>query len=301
MMHKLIFKIFIFFQCLCYGQIIDNSHFQFLTDEPFFNADYIQKNNIKKITGHYSIKADLDRIRKSDRIYEYSFDSSGKLSTKWTTYYFDYKTNDTTITLYEYDKNDRLIELKKSDQFGYYSYHYTYNDSGDVVEEEFRQDLKNQYKKSDFYLNENFRVYKEKSTYEYFEKQKKRTFFNDEGRPYQYTITYFDEQGRMTEEYTQLLVNTGNQKAVYTYNENGLPQKKSFTSQLTTKITKEHVFEYDENNNLLEYHYFKDGQHKSEVQIVYSWKSGALKAFLTKTDNTNYITILEFDYEYYNK
>lgn len=290
----------IFFVFTSSAQIIDNSDFQFMTDEPYFNPNYISKNNIRKIVGHYSFKAELDKIRKSDRTYEYIFNTKGQLQSKWTTYFYDDKVNDTTVAFYRYDYEGRITSIRKADPYGYYSYHYTYNDSGDVIFEEFRQDLKNDYIKRSFTLNENYRVYAEKSSYQYFKGQTKRTYYNNVGRPYQYKITYYNPDGTKKKELVQLMVNSGNKTITYEYNERNFPVKKTLYSNLMGSTEKNYEFTYDENGNLTELLSFKNGDPVKEVQIVYSWKTGKLKAFLTKKNTTNYITILEFDFEYFD-
>lgn len=282
------------------AQIIDNSNFGFLSDEPFFDESYISKNNIQKITGNYSIKADLDKIRDSDRVYEYQFDKKGRLTSKWTTFYYDNKIKDTTITLYEYDNNNRVKSIRKSDNYGYYSHHFKYNEKGDVIFEEFRRDYSHNHNKNNFDLDSSFTVTKEKSTYQYFDGQTKRTYYNDEGKPYQYTIYYYNEDQQLVEEYTQLEVNTGYQKITYQYDEKGYPKEKVQISKMMTPTEKRFEYQYDEHGNLLSVQKYKNDQHTTDVQIVYSWKTNLLKAFLTKKLNTNYITILKFDFEYFD-
>lgn len=292
--------LFFFLSFSAVTQIIDNSDFQFMTDQPFFNSSYIAKNNIRRIVGQYSFKADLDKIRKSDRTYEYKFNTKGQLHSKRTTYYYDDKVNDTTVAFYQYDYEGRVTTIRKADPYGFYSFHFTYNDSGDVIFEEFRQDLKNNYSKSNFQLNENYRVYAERSSYQYFKGQTKRTYYNDLGKPYQYKITYYNKDGTKKKEYLQLLVNSGNKTITYEYNEEHLPLKKTLQSNIMGSISKVASFNYDEKGKLLEQQTFKNGKPVKDVQVVYSWKTGKLKAFLTKKHNNNYITILEFDFEYFD-
>jgi len=116
--------------------MLDNSKGQTFSNTPFFNADFIKKNKIERITGYYSTKAESATIKKTNNIYVYQFNQKGELITEFKT-----KNKDTLVSQYHYDDNGNLSEIRKSDKYGFHSYHYTYDSIHRMLSQEYRRDI----------------------------------------------------------------------------------------------------------------------------------------------------------------
>ena len=104
--------------------MILNQNGEAFTGDPFFNADFIQRNKIKTIKGQYSFKKNKDLIRSVPGNYIYEFNKEGRLiasiDIRWNG-----KSLDTTLKHYEYNKQGLIISLKKSEDGGVTLWAYT--------------------------------------------------------------------------------------------------------------------------------------------------------------------------------
>ena len=107
--------ILLFFPTFLLGQMLDNPKEEVLEDKPFFNIDFIQKNNIKRISGTYSTKFDRDIIRPNNDKYVYEFDRLGQLVRKYRLH-----SNDTLIATFLYDYKGNISMHRESNKFGFY-------------------------------------------------------------------------------------------------------------------------------------------------------------------------------------
>lgn len=280
------------------AQMLDNSKGEAFTDAPFFHADFIKKNNIKRISGTYTHKKVGDIIRESELIHVYEFDTLGRISMTFET--IEAKNGfDTLVTIYEYNDAGLLTALRKSDQYGFYAYHYEYDEKGRPTREEFRRNLNKNESRIDFELSKEFTVYYETSSYENYDGQEKRTFYNSYDQPYRDEITYTDKDGFVTEKVDRLQRTSGIKKTTYSYNGNGWLDTLRIESNQAGKVSRTYGFEYDDYANLTSKQVYKNGIHQTEFQVIYDNETMLLNYILTREISTNYITILKLDkYEF---
>lgn len=274
--------------------MLDNSHGEAFSDQPFFNADFIKANKIKRITGHYSTKASMDVIRENDLIYVYEFDSLGRMIEKYETVNLA-GGKDTIVNIYEYDKNNNLINYRKSDQHGFYSTHYEYDSLNRVVKTEYRRDMSKGRDRVHFKLDKSYVITYETSSYENSEGMEKRVYYNSYRKPFQTKFTYTDKNGYVVRDEERLTVHSGLRNIYYKYNPKGLLAEVSKTSNVMGKHTSKIIFKYDDFNNLLSKDFYKNGVHKTEYQIIYDPQTKMISAVLTRNVSDNFITILKFD------
>jgi len=293
------FFVFLFFfipVTVVYSQMLDNSAGELFSEDPKFNAQFISKNKIRSITGHYSTKADYDRIRPTNNVYYYEFNKNGQLSK-------DYKTHrrDTVVRSYEYNSKGRLSVKRQSDQFGFHSYHYQYDSLNRITKKEYRRDENSTGSKIDFKLNKSFSISTESYTYEISDKQVKKSYFNSLGRLYKIAFFYTDENDYLYKEESKSINGNSRSETTFVYNERGFIKEKTSEKELTRKVTARIKFEYDKQNNILAQHYYRNGVYKTEFQIVYNSSNMLMSALLARDIETNVITILKFsEYSYYN-
>ncbi|MFD1552475.1 hypothetical protein DNU06_10410 [Putridiphycobacter roseus] len=286
---------FLFYFSLTFGQILNHSKGELFTEDPRFNPTFIKNNKIKSIKGYYSTKADYDRIRPTNNVYVYEFNQEGYLVQ-------DYKTirRDTIVRAYEYDKNHNLIVLRQSDQYGFQSFHYTYDSLNRLIEKEYRRDVNHKKSKVDFDLGESYIISKHTFGYENVKAGLKKSYFNSLGKVYQTEIFYADINGYLYKQESRSLTGVGSAKTDYQYNEMGLLRECKTETVLNSKSSSRIKIEYDNNENIMAQHYYRNGVYKTEFQIVYNSENMLLNALLSRDIETNVITILKFaDYTFF--
>ncbi|WP_070138376.1 hypothetical protein [Crocinitomix algicola] len=278
------------------SQIIDNTEGKTFGDIPFFNEAFIKRNKVKSIKGNYASKAKMAYIKKSNDVYFYEFNALGQLIKDYRTQY-----GDTLINLYEYDSAGLLKTHRKSDNSGFQSYHYTYDNRGRIISKEFRKDINKVGDRLKFKLSKSYSVSIEKYSYEELSGQDyKKIYYNNSGRVYKEEFYYFNEDGYLLKEEGRLKMGSGLTSTTYEYDEMGRVQSKIVEKRVMGNYKSKWEYQYDEHSNVLAQHYYKDGEYKQEIQIVYMPESLLLKAFLYRDEGTDFMTILQFtEYEFY--
>ncbi|PJA07130.1 MAG: hypothetical protein COX70_08150, partial [Flavobacteriales bacterium CG_4_10_14_0_2_um_filter_32_8] len=93
------------------------------SDLPFFNMEFVKTNKIKSITGSISSKKVKDIIRSKGLDYSYQFNEDGTLKAQFSSY-LKVGLKDSTLISYTYNDKGKIAITRKSDSYGYYSYHY---------------------------------------------------------------------------------------------------------------------------------------------------------------------------------
>ncbi len=281
---------------LGFSQILDHSKGELFSEDPEFNQTFILDNKIKSIKGFYSTKSNLDRIRPNSNVYVYEFNTLGQLVK-------DYKTifNDTIIRYYEYDARNNLLSIRKTDNYGYYSYQFKYDSLDRVIEKEYRRDLNKTYSKLNFDLDKSFSISKQKYSYEMTKLGLKKYYYNTTGKVFRIEFFYQDENGYLLKQESNAIKGSTIGKVEYEYNEQGLLKERITTSLLATHNVSKIKYDYDANENILAQHYYRKGKYRTEYQIVYDSRTMLLSALLERDIETNIITILKFsDYTYFD-
>lgn len=280
---------------ILHGQMLDNSSGETFGDRPFFNTDFIKNNHIKSIKGYFSTKVNLDIIRPTNDIYVYQFDRAGRLTTAYETKY-----GDTTITQYTYDYNNQVTVIRKSDKYGFHSYHFKYDSLSRIIFKEYRRDLNKNQDLLHFELDKTYRISSESFSYEDTPIGLKKKYYNSKGIHYKTEFIYTNENGFLTGTSASLINGNGRFKTSLTYGDKGLLAEKKTENHLMKKTTSTYRYEYDENQNILAQHYYRNGNYTTEFQIVYDSKTMLLNAVITRDVKTNFMTILKFsDYTFY--
>lgn len=291
-----LFIIGIFATFFAEAQIIDNTEGKTFGDVPYFNVEFVKRNKIKSIRGFYSTKATLDVIRKTKDYYCYEFNAIGQLTKDYQTQF-----GDTLVRQYEYDANGRIIVLRKSDKNGFESYHYTYDERGRLLEEEYRRDVNKGRDKINFVLDQSYSVSIEK--YEYVEMEGlnyKKLYYNTAGKIYMDEFFYFEEHGYLIRQEARLKMGSGLSDTRFTYDEKGRVSEKIVEKRGMGNYISKWRYEYDDHSNIMAQHYYKNDVYLTEHQVVYFQESLLLKAIITRDVETDFMTILQFtDYTFY--
>jgi len=275
--------------------MLDNSKGQTFSNTPFFNADFIKKNKIERITGYYSTKAESATIKKTNNIYVYQFNQKGELITEFKT-----KNKDTLVSQYHYDDNGNLSEIRKSDKYGFHSYHYTYDSIHRMLSQEYRRDINKTSDIINFELDKSYYISSEFYNYTTTPIGLKKTYLKSKHKIFKTEFIYKDEDGYLLKKEHQLKTGSGRGLTTYQYGDKGLITEKFTEAHIIGKTTTKMVFEYDEFENVLAQHHYRNGSYLTEYQIIYNENTLLLSAILTRDVHLNFITILKFsDYAFF--
>lgn len=282
------------------SQLLNNQLGEAFTDRPFFNEDLVEANGIKTIYGNFSNYKLGDEMRETKLYRAYHFDMNGRLSKQYESRK-SAKGTDTLVSLYEYDRDGNLVALRQRDQYGFYAYIYEYDSAGRVIREEYRRNLtRDRQSATNFELGKEFVVTYETASYQNFDGQEKKTVYNSYGVPYKDIMSYYNEQGQITQKEERLRRTSRGTRTEYSYNEKGLLDSLKTVSDISARQERLYVFEYNEFNNLVVKDYYKNGVHTTRHRVLYNDKTMTLETILIKNIATDFVRILKLqDYVFY--
>ena len=301
-MYKLIYLLFLTFCTLgnyTFGQLLDNSQGNALSDRPFFNEDLIRENKIKSISGDFTVKKVGDILRDTELGRTYFFNRKGQLVKSLETTQASIGL-DTLVSYFEYNDAGDITAIRTKDHYGFYATIYKYDSLGRVIREEFRRNLNKNSSSLDLEIGKEFVVTYETSSYQEFDGQQKRTIYNSYGTPYKDVFTYYDEDGLVTQKVERLQRTSGTKSTNYSYNEKGLLDTIRVVSSQSGIKKRQYIFSYDEWNNLIKKEYYKNGEYITEERVLYDEETMMINYIMTQEVSTGYIMVLELsEYKFY--
>lgn len=284
----------VLFTFMTNAQVLDNRKGDAFTDKPFFNETFVKENKLKTLVGSYVYKKTGETMKTTAFKYVYNFDKEGHLASSYETKTDD-GTKDTIWNIYEYNDKNLLTTHRKTDLEGFATVHYTHDDKGRVIAEEYKRDIDS--------LGEIVRSLsfnKERIEYSDYGGQTKMTKYNNYNLPYLDEYVKYDSTGYLIERVERIRMTSTTFTNTYSYNEQGKLAAIQKTSNRKEGIIEEARFRYDELGNLIEKHIYKDGVFTTDIQIIYNSKTKLLATVITKQVSTGFLMILRFqDYEFY--
>lgn len=294
-----IFALFLSVSQVGLSQILDINKPVF-SEEPFFNTRFIQQNGIKLITGSRSSKKVKDIIRTKGLDYYYEFNEHGFLTKQMSTYHNQVEKKDTNIIIYYYNDKNQITTLRKSDSYGYFSNHFKYDDSNNVVNQIYCRDENMCDYKGDFDLAKQYTINTDSFSYEkQGELQYKKLYYNKYNKVYREEFFYFNELGYLREIYSRYIIGNKKSKVEYEYDEKGRVNKIIHYGNLSSNEQESEVFIYDELDNLLEIKTYQGEKYKTSKQFLYDKKTYLLTAQLIQDIETEFIQIIQYQYTFY--
>lgn len=295
--------ILLFLGLLCYSdvsaQMLNNSEGDAFLESPFFDAEHIRANKIKKISGSYHFKKLNDRMRATNLIYGCEFDTLGHITKQYETKNIGNKI-DTVVCYYEYNHLGLLLTKRKYELSAYFAEVYDYDSLRRLIKIEYRRDLNRSSNPLTFVLEKQYLVSYETISYERFDRQEKRTHYNNFGMPFQYSFFYYNDLGYLTQIVDNMAVSSGQRKVKFEYNERGFIAEKSVISTVMGNSAFQIHYLYDRFGNFEQSDLYRNNVHISQTQIIYNSKTGLVSSLLKRQIDNNLITILQFDsYEFY--
>jgi len=267
------------------------------SDLPFFNTQFIRQNNVKSIKGSISSKKVRDIIRSNNLDYLYQFNADGTLKTQLASHFYK-GIKDTTVFSYAY-KNNNIILQRKSDSYGYYSYHYNYDAQNNIITQTYCRDENKFNSKQKFELKKQYIIVKDSFSYQTFATQTKKTFYNSYGKKFKTQTNYYDPLGYLVEEYTKFIIGNSKEKTTYKYDETGRIYKKHVYTNISNNKKNTEAYSYDEIGNILDIKFYKEDIHTSTKQFLYD-KSMLLSAVIIQDVETEFLRIIKYRYTFYD-
>lgn len=272
------------------AQVLDNRNGEAFSDVPFFNADFIKTNRIKRFNGYFVYKKKGDVMRDTEYKNVYEFDREGHLVSSFETRADD-GTKDTVWNLYDYDLNGNLARHRKTDLDGYTTVEYQYDSLGRVVKERFLREVDS----VNHEIVRSLLFNEERIEYAQYDRQLKRTRFNNYNLPYLDEFYNYNELGYMIQREERIKMTSTVYSYAYDYNETGRLSAIRKTSNREDGVLEEMRFRYDELGNLIEKHVYRDGEFTTDVQIVYNSKTKLLSSVITRQVSTGFLIVLRFN------
>jgi len=278
------------------AQMLENREGQSFGDKPNFVEDYVRRYRIQYIKGNFSTKAPMDIIRPNNDVYLYKFNELGELTLEYRT-----QLGDTLVTIYVYDERGNIIIRRKSDRYGFHSYHYRYDDLNRIIYTEYRHDKNIGQNNLTFEPDQTLIVSAE--TFEYINlenKDYKKLYLNESGTIYKEEFFYFDEKKRLIQQEGILKTGSGRTNVTYTYNEDGRLLEKKTENYVMGTTTSKYAYEYDALGNIMALKYYRNGEYITEHQLMYFPDTYLLQGIISRDHATNIMTILSLkDYVYF--
>ncbi len=291
---RLILLAFFLFSGFAQAQVLDNRLGEAFTDKPFFNEGFVKQNHLKRLNGTYTYKNQGAAMRETSFKHVFNFDQNGRLISSYETRTDD-GTKDTAWNIYAYDEMGFLSLHRKTDEDGFTSIRYTNDSAGRVIKEEFVREID-----SNGRIIQTLSFNEERIEYLVYDKQTKRTRFNNYNLPYLDELFNYNDLGYLVSREERIKMTSSIYTYDYEYNDKGKLAAIKKTSNREEGILEEMTFKYDELGNLLEKRVYRNGEFTTDIQIIYNSKSKLLSAVLTKQVSTGFMTIIRFaDYEFY--
>tara|TARA_B100000809_G_C15117446_1_gene522995 strand:+ start:1605 stop:2543 length:939 start_codon:yes stop_codon:yes gene_type:complete len=267
------------------------------SDLPFFNTRFIRQNNVKSIKGSISSKKVRDIIRSNNLDYLYLFNEDGTLKSQLASH-FSKGLKDSTVVSYEY-KNNNISLQRKSDSYGYYSYHYNYDAQNNISTQTYCRDENKFNSKKKFELKKQYIIVKDSFSHQQFDNQTKKTFYNSYGKKFKTQTNYYDSLGYLVEEYTKFIIGNNKEKTTYEYDEIGRIYKKHVYTNISKSNKNTEVHSYDDIGNILDIKFYKEDNHTSTKQFLYD-KNMLLSAMIIQDMGTDFLRIIKYRYTFYD-
>ncbi len=284
------------------SQILEHPEARYFGNDPFFNEDFIRRNEIRTIETNISTKRQMDRVRKSGTEEFYRFDQEGQLITQYESYVHHDSIRDTVFIHYEYTDEGRLARVLRNDLHGFYAYEYAYDSLGRLSKERYLRIENKGPSRYQFEPGREFVI--DEESYKY--RQPRDTmlvqdFYNSEGRIYRRKIHYRDTLGYLKRVTSRYMITHKQGITRYSYNAQGRVTERMEDPDISDTTKKHYTFAYDSIGNLLEWDIYRNDHKKAHHEYLYRDSTMLLDAEIKKDEETLLITITRFEYGFFGK
>lgn len=271
------------------------------SEEPFFNPKFISQNKVFAITGSRSSKKVKDIIRTKGLDFYYEFNREGVLTKQISTFIAQGNKKDTNITTYHFNDKKQLEYIRKSDSYGYSSYHYSYDDLNNLVNQVYCRDENRFDYKANFTIKNQYIISSDSFSFvKISDTQIKKLYYNNYKKVYKEEYSYYNELGNLIEESYKYIIGNKKSKTIYEYDEKGRINKVINQPNLNQNSILSEEYFYDEFDNILEVKVYENDKYKTSKQYLYDKKTMLLTAQLIQDVETEFVHIIQYQYTFYN-
>lgn len=252
--------------------------------EPYFNADFIKKQDIKAIYAEYAFKDEFSPIASTRIFRRYEFNLNGRLKRFVETYDLGYKLDSTEI-VYTYNAQGLVAKKQVKDVFGQYYYVFKYDRHQRLIESCYGRPKP--YEQADEVKT---------ITYQEYPQQVKMQWFNPSGRLFKEEQIVHDSLGLVASKTETMAIGSQQNAEYYQYQNNGLI-KCVVLEAIPQNNTVKYEYVFDDNGNPEKEIVTRNEQPLSKKEFLY--RDGLIYAHLEKDELTSRIKIWEYDYEFF--
>jgi len=297
---KNIFTLFLFASTFSFGQIISNIEGNALGEKTNFNADYIQKNKIKRISGEFMSKRTGQNMRQTGLQRVYEFDRKGRMIKSYETVKEKGKL-DTVVSMYEYNNDGQLISERFSDAHGFTAYIYKYDSLGRSLSKDFYRMKNANGSKIDFKPGEQYLVSSETYKYKKVSGKERQVIYNNNNLPYKYKTESTDSLGFKQEELIKYDKSTHLKRTKYFYNYEARIDSVSVEVKDPRRAMTIITYRYDEHGNVDTRNEYKDGKYLYKTEVIYDKATFRVDYIMRRDVITHEFSILKLlNYELYD-
>ena len=308
------------------AQIINPFPAAVSVSEPRFSRTFVKQNKIRTVTASVVDKPDGEIIRDKGLAQVYSFDTSGNL----TRHYFNEITSlekteteipavykrgrvvkksftkvdfqyqyDTLGTEFFYNSTGYLVMKRVCIGDFYHSTYYEYFGDGLVSRQTLCKETNIAKQGQPFKLGVQTILSEEKFGYENLTAtQVKKTFLNDEGKPYKQGILNFSN-GKPLDESYQFVVGYIRSGVTYSYDAAGRLTQMLTSDNSSGYNTEKTTYEYDESGNVKTEKRFKNETETDEIVYLYDDAKKLMTSQIDRQLQKASIKILKYEYGFY--
>jgi hypothetical protein len=284
-MNYLLVFLFCILNFLSVAQFFDNREGNAYSFQPCYNNQFIKTAKIKSIRGKYTFKKAGEKMVEMPYSHEIKFDSLGRLIFIHETLKLNQEI-DTQHYEYSYTNSGQVQYIRYKNSDGYTIKEFRYDSLNRIIEE-------NNFIEAA--IGNKVFLSGEKTNYQLQNGQLVKIFFNSYQLPYAYEQDEFDEDGYLLSRTTTFKMTQDKKIIHYNYNEKGYLSRIYTSYSNNENKSEEILFNYDKIGNLIEKNIFKNGIHITEVQFVYSSKTGVYSSIITRDVASNFMRILRFE------
>ena len=277
------FLLFLLLPNILVAQMLDTKKGDPLSDEPFFDDEFIKWQKINGLKGFIIYMLADGTIVNTNYNVGYKFDKEGRLIQQYETIQDD-GSKDTTWNFYTYDEHSRIVEHQKCFGKKCSSYLEEYDTNGFIqIQQELHMDDTG---KSEL-------IYRDSITTYYNDSLVIQKYFNNSGAYFCTEETQLDYMKRPLSKLKRYFYSTDLWNETNIYNSEGKLWEKNTFEGTNSIPVKKSTYTYDSEGSLIKQELFKNGALYNEKEFLYN-KNHILESIISQDYETGKVTIIRF-------
>lgn len=260
-----------------------------------FNKAFIQRNEVRSITGTASIKRDGQPIKEKGDRTEYRFDPAGQASHVSNTFGRPGSGIDTISVAYTFDARGHVVEELRNDVNGFFAVRDSVDSAGRSLRHKYVRIRNIGPDRYHFEPGQETMISDERSVCSQINDTAwKCTVMNDRGLPYRERIFHRDGWGYLRTIDDRNLITGRSGRTSFRYDEKGRLAERIEQPDLTLGGTHKYIWRYDNAGNVVLCDSWHDDRQYRHMEYLYEEGTMLLKATISKEMETGLIHIVRY-------